>query len=152
MANGDAAAAAGFDTVASSASAQLGYDEINKTRDYVAAVKTQTYTVGKFTGTGYFWAGTPTPQAVKYPDGRVFLEGEVGTDDGINFEAGTGYTIGSIPVAFAPTADTILATLANFTSVAWVTVTTAGTVTLLLGTTFTGALDLPLNGLSWRKS
>ncbi|MFJ3392018.1 tail fiber domain-containing protein [Leifsonia aquatica] len=36
MANGDAAAAAGMDVVPSTAKARLGYDEMNKTRDYIA--------------------------------------------------------------------------------------------------------------------
>lgn len=36
MANGDKAAAVGFDTVASSADIRNGYDEINKSRDYIA--------------------------------------------------------------------------------------------------------------------
>lgn len=36
MANGDAGAAAGMTVVAGTASRSLGYDEINKTRDYVA--------------------------------------------------------------------------------------------------------------------
>lgn len=36
MANGDAAIAAGMVTVASTAQVRLGYDEMNKTRDYVA--------------------------------------------------------------------------------------------------------------------
>jgi hypothetical protein len=36
MANGDAAALAGMDVVPSTASRSLGYDEINKTRDYIA--------------------------------------------------------------------------------------------------------------------
>lgn len=40
MANGDAAAAAGYDTVPGTADRRLGYDEINKTRDYVANLKT----------------------------------------------------------------------------------------------------------------
>jgi hypothetical protein len=40
VANGDAAAAAGMDVVASSADARLAYDEINKTRDYEAAHRT----------------------------------------------------------------------------------------------------------------
>lgn len=35
MANGDTAAAAGMDVVPAAADARLGYDEINKTRDYV---------------------------------------------------------------------------------------------------------------------
>lgn len=35
MANGDAAAAAGMDVVPSTAQVRLGYDEINKTRDYI---------------------------------------------------------------------------------------------------------------------
>lgn len=37
MANGGAAAAAGMDVVPATASRSLGYDEINKTRDYIAA-------------------------------------------------------------------------------------------------------------------
>jgi hypothetical protein len=36
MANGDAAAAAGLDIVPGTAKRNLGYDEINKTRDYIA--------------------------------------------------------------------------------------------------------------------
>lgn len=37
MANGDNAAAAGMDIVPGTAQVRLGYDEINKSRDYVAA-------------------------------------------------------------------------------------------------------------------
>lgn len=37
MANGDAAVAAGMDVVLGTADRRLGYDEINKTRDYIAA-------------------------------------------------------------------------------------------------------------------
>ena len=40
MANGDAAAAAGYDVVSQLADKRLGYDEINKTRDYLANLKT----------------------------------------------------------------------------------------------------------------
>ncbi|MFD6091322.1 hypothetical protein ACFWGN_04280 [Oerskovia sp. NPDC060338] len=40
MANGDAAAAAGMDVVPGTADRRTGYDEINKTRDYIADVKT----------------------------------------------------------------------------------------------------------------
>jgi hypothetical protein len=36
MANGDNAAAAGMDVVPGTAKVRLGYDEINKSRDYVA--------------------------------------------------------------------------------------------------------------------
>jgi hypothetical protein len=36
MANGDAAAAAGMDVVPATADRRQGYDEINKTRDYLA--------------------------------------------------------------------------------------------------------------------
>jgi len=39
VANGDAAFAAGMDVVPSIADKRLGYDEINKTRDYIAALK-----------------------------------------------------------------------------------------------------------------
>jgi len=42
MANGDNAAAAGMDIVPGTAQVRLGYDEINKTRDYVAAYATRT--------------------------------------------------------------------------------------------------------------
>lgn len=37
MANGDAAVAAGMDVVAGTADVRMGYDEINKSRDYIAA-------------------------------------------------------------------------------------------------------------------
>jgi len=36
MANGDAAAAAGMAVVSGTAQVKLGYDEINKSRDYIA--------------------------------------------------------------------------------------------------------------------
>src|SRR5690606_23793059 len=36
MANGDAAAAAGMDVLTGNEDRRLGYDEINKTRDYIA--------------------------------------------------------------------------------------------------------------------
>lgn len=44
MANGDAAAAAGYDLVAGTDDQRNGWDEINKSRDYTANVKTQTAT------------------------------------------------------------------------------------------------------------
>lgn len=40
MANGDEAVTAGMDKVLGTADRRLGYDEINKTRDYIARVKT----------------------------------------------------------------------------------------------------------------
>jgi hypothetical protein len=43
MANGDAAAAAGMDVVPGTAKVRLGYDEINKTRDYVAQRANRSY-------------------------------------------------------------------------------------------------------------
>lgn len=51
MANGDAAAAAGMDVVAGTADRRLGYDEINKTRDYIAQRTTITTPVSRG-GTG----------------------------------------------------------------------------------------------------
>ncbi|MBN9207284.1 MAG: tail fiber domain-containing protein [Microbacterium ginsengisoli] len=51
MANGDAAVAAGMDVVSGSADRRLGYDEINKTRDYIAQ-RTSTVTPVTKGGTG----------------------------------------------------------------------------------------------------
>lgn len=42
MANGDAAGNAGMDVVQATAPYGLGYDEINRTRDYVAEYATRT--------------------------------------------------------------------------------------------------------------
>ncbi|MCB7135364.1 tail fiber domain-containing protein [Cellulosimicrobium marinum] len=51
MANGDAAAAAGMDVVPGTADARQGYDEINKTRDYLADHETNgTHAWSKITG------------------------------------------------------------------------------------------------------
>ena len=55
MANGDAAVAAGMDVVSGTADRRLGYDEINKTRDYIAA-RTSAITPVAKGGTG---AATP---------------------------------------------------------------------------------------------
>lgn len=51
MANGDAAVAAGMDVVSPTADRRIGYDEINKTRDYVAQ-RTNTVTPVEKGGTG----------------------------------------------------------------------------------------------------
>lgn len=49
VANGDAAAAVGWDVVGATADRRMGYDEINKTRDYAAPLATAT---GNGTGSG----------------------------------------------------------------------------------------------------
>lgn len=51
MANGDAAVAAGMEVVPGTADRRMGYDEINKTRDYIAA-RTSTVTPIAKGGTG----------------------------------------------------------------------------------------------------
>lgn len=57
MANGDAAVAAGMDVVPATADRRLGYDEINKTRDYLAA-RTNAVTPVDKGGTGATSAAT----------------------------------------------------------------------------------------------
>ncbi|MDN4598450.1 hypothetical protein [Leifsonia virtsii] len=123
--------------------------------EYIASATTPDwYHVGgkpqfaAFSPTGLYTAGTPTPQAAMSA-GRVFLEGKVGSSSA-SFTAGTTYTIGSIPAAFAPPADVGIPLTSNLTAVALLTVTSGGTVTIVLNTSFTGALNLSLAGASWR--
>lgn len=70
MANGDAAAAAGMDLVSGTADRRLGYDEINKTRDYIAG-RTLRHARGQLT-TGSLAASNTASRkiAVDFPAGR----------------------------------------------------------------------------------
>lgn len=103
--------------------------------------------VGAFTPTGIYTNATPTP-AVKQQAGRNYLEGVVASSSAA-FVAGTTYTIGSIPAAFVPATTQVFACTSNVTAIAQVAVTSAGLVTIVLNTSFTGALNLSLAGCSW---
>lgn len=96
---------------------------------------------------GIYSAGAPAPRVVEQA-GRVSLEGTV-TSSSANFVAGTTYTLGSIPSAKAPVAARKFACMSNGTAVALVTVDTNGALTMVLNSTFTGALSLSLDGCSW---
>lgn len=72
MANGDAAAAAGYDTVPGTADRRQGYDEINKTRDYVANLKTaMTLPAERIT------TGVLDPARIPGLDGSKIVSGQV---------------------------------------------------------------------------
>lgn len=108
------------------------------------------YQVGAFTPTGIYAAGTPTPQATRVGN-RVFLEGVV-TSSSATFATNTVYTVGSIPAAFAPSSTrSFLAFVSSGNVVGYITVNSAGTISLVLITAgFTGALSLVLDGHNWR--
>lgn len=96
---------------------------------------------------GIYSAGSPAPQIVDQ-GGRVHLSGLV-TSSSANFLAGTTYTIGSVPSGKAPVDTKRFACMSNVTAVAQVTVAPTGVITIVLNTSFTGALTLSLDGCSW---
>lgn len=78
MANGDAAAAAGMDVVPGTADLRMGYDEINKTRDYIAQDKsTGTRRADQITSGVFDPARVPVPKTV--------------VDSGISFYKPSGF-------------------------------------------------------------
>lgn len=73
MAIGDLAAAAGFALVPNSGLVRDGAQEINRTRDYVAEVKTQVPgTKAEFRAAGGFSSGTGNPTGGQ--DGDVYFK------------------------------------------------------------------------------
>lgn len=99
------------------------------------------------TFSGIYSSGTPAARLVEQ-GGRVSLEGTV-TSSSANFVSGTLYTLGSIPASKAPTAPRKFACTANGTAVGSVIVDSTGALTMILNSTFTGALGLSLDGCSW---
>ena len=81
MANGDQATALGWDTVAGTADRRQGYDEINKTRDYAAGVKTEVRPVAKG-GTGASDAATARTNLAAAAASHSHRIGDILTADG----------------------------------------------------------------------
>jgi hypothetical protein len=96
MANGDTAAAAGMDVVPSTSQAKKGYDEINKTRDYIADRTSAVTPVAKG-GTGATDAASARTNLGVYGKTETYSKAEV---DNHNWDAGdiTTGTLGR-PVA-----------------------------------------------------
>jgi hypothetical protein len=105
------------------------------------------FTVGAFTPTGIYSAGTPTPQAVAV-NGRVYLEGLI-LSSSASFASGTTYSLGSIPAAFAPPAKRIFAVSVNTVVVGALIVNTNGTLQWIPNSSFTNALSMSIDGPSW---
>jgi hypothetical protein len=89
MANGDAALAAGMDVVPATADRRQGYDEINKTRDYIAE-RTNAVTPIEKGGTGSTSASAARA-ALGISTTTVLRPGGTSAESGINaaFERGT---------------------------------------------------------------
>lgn len=102
-----------------------------------------------FTFTGIYSSSVGAPVSVVNQGGRVYLEGSVASSSA-SFVAGTSYTLGSILTALAPAATQSFACTTNSTAVASVRVDSSGNVTMIVNTTFTGALNLAFGGCSWR--
>jgi len=75
MANGDIAAQAGLDVLTGTESRRLGYDEINKTRDYVAEYG--------YKGSGFFAAVTDVIKSTPI-GGGIYNPGSVPAGNGSN--------------------------------------------------------------------
>ena len=95
---------------------------------------------------GIYSAGNPAGR-VYAQGGRVYLDGGV-VSTSATFNAGTVYTIGTIPAARAPSRNLSFAVTSNNVH-AVLTVTTAGTITFVMSVAFTGLLNLSLAGPSW---
>lgn len=95
---------------------------------------------------GVYSAGTPTPRLTLL-NGWYALEGVV-TSSSATFVAGTGYTIGTIPSAKAPAATRTYPIMTN-SVFGWVTVDSAGNVSIASSVGFTGALLAHINSARW---
>lgn len=89
---------------------------------------------------------TRTPRAARQT-GRVFLEGAVRSTNA-TFVAGTVYTVGSIPAAFAPKIAKAFAIDLNRVH-GYVVVDASGSVGIMSTVGFTGVLDASIDGLNW---
>lgn len=89
---------------------------------------------------------TRTPRAARQ-GGRVYLEGAVRSTNA-TFLAGTVYSVGSIPAAFAPKVAKAFPTDLNRVH-GYVVIDTAGGVGILSTVGFTGVLDATVDGLNW---
>lgn len=69
MANGDAAAAAGMDVVSGTADRRQGYDEVNKTRDYIAE-RTLRQARGRFNSAQLAANGSSRTHNITFPADR----------------------------------------------------------------------------------
>lgn len=106
--------------------------------------------VSSITFAGIYSSSGATAASVVLEGGRVYLEGSV-ISTSATFVAGTTYTLGTIPSSLAPAAAQAFACTSNSTAVAHVAVDSAGNLTFILNTGFTGALSLALGGCSWRS-
>lgn len=118
---------------------------------------------GDYRWTGSAWvrdwalAGTLTPVSfytaqvdIIRQGGRIYLEGVIGSS-AVSFVAGTTYTVGNIPSALAPARAQVFACVANSTALAGLGIGTDGTVTMVLNSSFSGALVLQTGSTSWRQ-
>jgi len=103
---------------------------------------------GTITFSGIYAAGGVAPTLTSQ-SGRVALDGIV-TSTTATFNAGTTYTLGSIPTAFAPAAQQNFACVTNGSALATIAVTAAGGITMATNTTFTGSLLLSLANCTWK--
>lgn len=126
MTNGDEAGAAGMDVVAGTADRRLGYDEINKTRDYVAQhAAALTTAVGR--------------KVEKPVDGALMARIEPGSTHSIGFYTNPDSTLFFRPVPGAGEFDRRVAMHAELDTTGHVAKT---------GDTMTGNLDVPNIGVS----
>jgi hypothetical protein len=98
------------------------------------------------TYTGIYGAGTRAPRLV-HNQGVCRLEGEV-ISSSATFVAATNYTVGSIPSAYAPSAARIFPVYLNV-SLGFLTIDTAGNITVLPTVGFTGALSSVIDSANW---
>lgn len=106
---------------------------------------------GSVSFTGLYSASGTMPVALTRENKRVFMDGTV-ISTAATFTAGTSYSLGTIPAGFRPVDTTKWAATSNATAVAEVTITSAGALTMVLNTGFTGALNLSLDGANWRAA
>lgn len=96
--------------------------------------------------TGIYSAGTPAPRLLEM-GGRVWLEGVV-ISSVANFSASVGYSVGTIPVAKAPSQNRLFPIYTNGVF-GWLVVDTAGVVSITSSVGYTGAMSARLDGASW---
>lgn len=104
--------------------------------------------VGAFSYTGIYSAGSPAPRLLS-GNGWNSLDGIVSSTTA-SYVAGTTYALGSIPANMAPSTTQVFNCVSNISAVAWLVISSTGTVTMVLSLSFTGQLNLSLTNCMWR--
>lgn len=98
---------------------------------------------------GIYSASSTTPAQIRADRGYASWEGRI-VSSSAPFNAGTDYTIGTVPDGYRPAKEETYALAAKGSSFARLTITTAGVIVFGVGTAFTGTLDMGVAPINYR--